>query len=245
MRVIPHPSPNRDARMGGAALDMVILHYTGMETGEAALARLVDPSAAVSAHYLVEEDGRVFRLVDEAERAWHAGVSYWQGREVLNHHSIGIEIVNPGHEFGYRPFPEAQIAALLALLADIAARHAIRRDLYIGHSDVAPDRKTDPGELFPWEQLAAAGFGIVPEGESAVLADAGDIPADQLAACWHQLAEIGYRIDANDPYGKPADIVAAFQRHWRRGGVTGQIDRGTAAAIASVRDQIIRLKEAS
>ncbi|WCL55436.1 N-acetylmuramoyl-L-alanine amidase [Gimibacter soli] len=245
MQAISHPSPNRDARAGGITPDMVILHYTGMETGEAALARLVDPSASVSAHYLVEEDGRIFQLVDEADRAWHAGVSHWQGREALNHHSIGIEIVNPGHEFGYRAFPEAQIAALLALLADIAGRRAIRRDLYIGHSDVAPDRKTDPGELFPWERLAAAGFGVMPAVEDAVLADTGDAPADQLAACWHHLAEIGYRIDANDPYGKGADIVAAFQRHWRRGAVTGQIDRGTAAAIASVRDQIIRLKEAS
>jgi N-acetylmuramoyl-L-alanine amidase len=137
---------------------MVIIHYTGMKSGEAALTRMCDPQTKVSAHYMVEEDGRVFQLVDEAKRAWHAGVSFWDGRDNINKYSIGIELVNPGHEWGYRPFPEAQIAALLELLEGISKRHPIKVEYVLGHSDVAPSRKQDPGELFPWDRLVDAGF---------------------------------------------------------------------------------------
>ncbi len=158
--IIEAPSPNFDART--KLPDMLVLHYTGMQTGEAALARLCDPEAGVSSHYLVEEDGRIFRLVAEERRAWHAGRSFWKGEEGVNHASIGIEIVNPGHEFGYRPFPQAQIDAVIALVADIRSRWQIDDNRILGHSDVAPARKIDPGELFPWKRLAEAGHGVRP-----------------------------------------------------------------------------------
>src|SRR5262249_6695143 len=143
-------------------IDMLVLHYTGMRTGEAALERLCDPVAKVSSHYLVEEDGTTWRLVPEEKRAWHAGVSFWAGERDINDFSIGIELVNPGHEFGYRPFPEAQMQALEALARDIVDRHAIRPHRVVGHSDVAPTRKTDPGELFDWARLARKGIGLWP-----------------------------------------------------------------------------------
>src|SRR5215469_8262132 len=139
---------------------MVVLHYTGMVDGPSALARLRHTEAQVSAHYVVEEDGRVFALVDEDRRAWHAGVSFWRGERDINGCSIGIEIVNPGHEFGYRDFPDAQISAVIDLLDDIRGRRRIPDARILGHSDVAPDRKQDPGERFPWKRLAQAGHGL-------------------------------------------------------------------------------------
>jgi len=163
--IIEAPSPNFDART--KVPDMLVLHYTGMTSGAEALARLRDPEAKVSAHYLVEEDGRIFRLVAEERRAWHAGRSFWKGEEGVNHASIGIEIVNPGHEFGYRPFPEAQIAAVIALLADIRGRWTVEDGRILGHSDVAPARKQDPGELFPWKRLAEAGHGVWADADPA------------------------------------------------------------------------------
>jgi N-acetylmuramoyl-L-alanine amidase len=155
---IQAPSPNFDRRL--APPDMIVLHYTGMVDGAAALARLTDPDARVSAHYLVEEDGRIFALVPEARRAWHAGRSFWAGKTDINGGSIGVEVVNPGHEFGYRPFPPPQVAAVIDLLGDIRARWTVPDARILGHSDVAPDRKTDPGELFPWKSLAQAGHGL-------------------------------------------------------------------------------------
>ena len=158
MQLIDAPSPNFDART--APPDMIILHYTGMQTGDAALARLRDPAAKVSSHYMVEEDGRIFALVPETRRAWHAGLSFWKGETGLNNVTIGIEIVNPGHELGYRPFPDVQIDSVLALLTDIRGRWMVPNDRILGHSDIAPARKDDPGELFPWARLAAAGHGV-------------------------------------------------------------------------------------
>src|SRR5579872_36543 len=146
MQIVEHPSPNHDARTSG--VDMLILHYTGMVDQPAALARLTDPTAKVSAHYLIGEDGTVIRLVPEERRAWHAGVSHWRGRSDINSASIGIELVNPGHEFGYRDFPAAQMAALAELAKDIVARHKIPARHVLGHSDVAVGRKQDPGERF-------------------------------------------------------------------------------------------------
>ncbi|MGB1547820.1 MAG: N-acetylmuramoyl-L-alanine amidase, partial [Alphaproteobacteria bacterium] len=160
--VLEHPSPNHEPRPEGAAIDTLILHYTGMKTAEAALARLCDPATKVSAHYLIDETGRIYALVPEERRAWHAGEACWQGETNLNDRSVGIELVNPGHEFGYRPFPEAQMAALEALLQEILARHPIPAERVLGHSDVAPGRKTDPGELFDWARLARAGIGCWP-----------------------------------------------------------------------------------
>src|SRR3954471_3267029 len=152
------PSPNHDART--ARVDILLLHYTGMTTDEEALARLTDAEFKVSSHYFVYEDGRTVQLVPEARRAWHAGLSSWKGAVDVNARSIGIEIANPGHEYGYRDFPERQIEAVIALCRDIVARHAIRRERVLGHSDVAPNRKQDPGEKFPWHRLAAAGVGL-------------------------------------------------------------------------------------
>ena len=161
MRHIERPSPNQDER-GGAAIDMLVLHYTGMPTAEAALERLCDPQARVSAHYAIDEGGTIHALVPEARRAWHAGISFWAGARDINARSIGIELVNPGHEFGYRIFAEAQIVALTGLCQEILARHAIVPWRVLGHSDVAPDRKEDPGELFPWKSLAETGIGLWP-----------------------------------------------------------------------------------
>jgi N-acetylmuramoyl-L-alanine amidase len=156
--IVDHPSPNYDDRLD--PVSMVVLHYTGMETAQAAIDRLCDPDAKVSAHYLIDEDGRTLRLVPEEKRAWHAGFSYWRGKPNVNGISIGIELVNPGHDHGYREFPEAQIAALLPLLADIVDRYDIPRANVVGHSDIAPSRKQDPGELFPWARLAKHGLAL-------------------------------------------------------------------------------------
>jgi N-acetylmuramoyl-L-alanine amidase len=151
-------SPNHDAR--GRSIDMVVLHYTGMRSTDAALKRLCDPAARVSSHYVVLEDGEICQLVPEAERAWHAGVSSWEGATDVNARSIGIEIANPGHDLGYPDFPDAQIAAVIALCRDLILRRGIAAARVLAHSDVAPARKPDPGEKFPWRQLADAGIGI-------------------------------------------------------------------------------------
>jgi len=156
--VVEKLSPNFDDR--GRAIDMIILHYTGMRTGKEALDRLCNSQAKVSAHYLVEENGTVYALVPETKRAWHAGVGAWKGEADLNARSVGIEIVNPGHEFGYRKFPKRQIDIVIALVKEIAARHAIDPRKVLGHSDIAPQRKEDPGELFPWGKLASEGLAI-------------------------------------------------------------------------------------
>ncbi len=159
------PSPNHDERAGGISPDMVVLHYTGMEVTHEALLRLCDPIARVSCHYLVHENGRVVQLVQEARRAWHAGVSSWQGQTDINSRSIGIEIANPGHDFGYPDFPKRQIAAVITLCRGILRRRNIRRDHVVAHSDVAPSRKQDPGEKFPWKSLSD--FGHRPLGRTA------------------------------------------------------------------------------
>src|ERR1700712_4688040 len=156
--MIETPSPNFDERT--SPVSMLVLHYTGMADAASAIARLTDPEAKVSAHYLIAEDGQIVRLVDETKRAWHAGRSHWRGIDNINSASVGIELVNPGHEFGYRPFPEAQIEALIPLVANIVQRHGITRGNVVGHSDIAPTRKQDPGELFPWNRLARRGPGL-------------------------------------------------------------------------------------
>ncbi|MBI1393109.1 MAG: N-acetylmuramoyl-L-alanine amidase [Alphaproteobacteria bacterium] len=195
------PSPNFDER--GRSVDMIVLHYTGMPTGGEALARLRDPAARVSAHYLVEEDGRAFRLVPEEMRAWHAGVASWRGETDINARSVGIEIVNPGHEWGYRPFPERQVETVVALVAAIAARHCVCRARVVGHADVAPLRKEDPGELFPWDRLAAEGLAI---GPYAGPPDPSVDYSDALKA----IAAIGYDV----PEKAHAAAVLAFQRRF-------------------------------
>ncbi len=225
-------SPNQRDRPEGAVIDTLILHYTGMRSGAEAIARLCDPDAGVSSHYVVEEDGRVFRLVEEHRRAAHAGVSFWHGREDLNDSSIGIEIVNPGHEWGYRAFPEPQLAAVRRLCRDVLGRHPIPPARVLGHSDVAPDRKQDPGELFPWAALAQGGIGVWPHaaadlGEGDPVRDAAG-----LLAVRRQLRAIGYRVeDAGGMDDRLATTLRAFQRHWRPEAVNGCADEGTRARL--------------
>ena len=212
--MIESPSPNFEARPADTPVDMLVLHYTGMETAAAALERLCDGAAKVSAHYLIDEDGTVHRLVAEDRRAWHAGASYWRGATDVNGRSIGIELVNPGHEFGYRPFPEAQMASLEALAKKILARHPIPPRNVVGHSDVAPRRKLDPGELFDWPRLAATGIGLWPED---VAEGEGDVAA--------MLAEFGYEtVDLKK-------TVEAFQRHFRPACVNGVADGETVGCL--------------
>ncbi len=229
-RLIDRPSPNRGPRPQGTDIDMLILHYTGMETAEAALMRLCDPAAKVSAHYVVDEDGTVTRLVAEEMRAWHAGESCWRGAANINDRSIGIELVNPGHAFGYRPFPEPQIAALTALAREVRERHRIPPGNVVGHSDVAPGREMDPGELFDWRRLAGAGIGLWP---GAVPAMAARPDHGARAEAVAQLESIGYRVgEAGDSATRAA--IAAFQRHYRPGCIDGRLDGETVALIGAV-----------
>jgi len=211
------PSPNFGPRPAGAAIDILLLHYTGMPSAEAALARLSDPAAQVSCHWLVDEDGTIHRLVDESLRAWHAGHAFWAGERDINGRSIGIELVNPGHEWGYREFAEAQMAALATLATGILARHPIPSRRVLGHSDVAPDRKQDPGELFDWAWLARQGIGLWPAAD----APTADVAADQA------LVAIGFEA------ATPA-AVAAFQRRYRPARIDGQVDAETARRIRQV-----------
>jgi len=230
MDITDRPSPNHDARPDGQAVDILLLHYTGMESAEAALARMCDPAAKVSAHYCIDEDGSITRLVAEDRRAWHAGVSRWAGATDVNGRSIGIELVNPGHEFGYRPFPEPQMAALIALAREILGRHPVPPWRVLGHSDVAPLRKQDPGELFDWARLAAAGIGLWPGAAPA----AGPAPSEAALAA--RLARFGYGFLEDDL----AAVIAAFQRHFRPAAVTGAADGGTGAVL----DALLRLVDA-
>jgi len=212
---------------------MLVLHYTGMPTGEAAIARLCDPQAKVSAHYVVEEDGRVFRLVPEERRAWHAGKSFWKGETDINNASIGVEIVNPGHEWGYRPFPEPQVEAVVRLVGGIRSRWEIPNWRILGHSDVAPARKEDPGELFPWKRLAEAGHGLwfepVPAPGPALKEGDTGVGVFALQAGLHRL---GYEPLPSGTYdAETATVVRAFQRHWRPERVDGVADGETRARL--------------
>lgn len=230
------PSPNHDTRT--SRIDILLLHYTGMTTGEEALARLTEREAKVSSHYFVHEDGRIDQLVPEARRAWHAGASSWKGAADINSRSIGIEVANPGHEYGYRDFPDAQVDAVIALCRDIVARRAIRRERVLAHSDVAPTRKNDPGEKFPWARLAAAaGVGLwiepAPIGPGRTLsANDRGTEVEQLQK---QLARFGYDLKVTGFYDdNTRSVVTAFQRHFRPARVDGLAD-------VSTRDTLVRL----
>jgi N-acetylmuramoyl-L-alanine amidase len=198
----------------------VVLHYTGMNSAKDAFDRLCDPEAEVSAHYLIDDGGTIFQLVQETDRAWHAGVSYWRGATNINDRSIGIEIVNPGHEFGYRPFPEVQMTSVETLLAEILARHDIPPNRVVGHSDIAPERKQDPGELFDWKRLADKDLSVWPS-------EGGDLPVDQKIPTL--LQAIGY-----DPDASLKAKLTAFQRRFVPDKVSGNLDPETARAIVSV-----------
>jgi N-acetylmuramoyl-L-alanine amidase len=195
---------------------MLVLHYTGMASAEAALSRLCDPATKVSAHYTIGEDGTVYEMVAEDQRAWHAGLSFWNGLRDVNTHSIGIELINPGHEFGYRAFTASQIAALKELAQGILVRHAIPAWNVVGHSDVAPARKNDPGELFPWEELAGDGIGLWPKASESV------IGAEALL--W-----LGY-----DPDAPAQKRILAFQRHFRPESLTGVWDEECGRRLAGL-----------
>lgn len=213
-------SPNFNDREQ-TSIDMLVLHYTGMRTTQEALDRLCDPAAEVSAHYLIDEDGTLSVLVAEADRAWHAGVASWRGHSNINSRSIGIELANPGHEFGYRTFPDAQIDVLINLCNGIIERHGIHARNVVGHSDVAPIRKKDPGELFPWKQLATNGIGLWPSNASSVDA----LPIGDVARV---LTEIGY---------DTADLDAAataFQRHFVADSLGAGLDEATRRSLAAV-----------
>lgn len=216
MQVISQPSPNFNSR-DGHAVDMLVLHYTGMKSGANALDRMCDPTAEVSAHYMVEEDGRIFQLVDEGMRAWHAGKSFWRGNNNINQRSIGIEMVNPGHEYGYRPFPEVQMQSVIWLCKAILSRHAIPARNVVGHSDVAPARKEDPGELFDWKRLAEQGIGLFPSSFGTTFANAKDVSAGSQANGERFCADTDLSrkmtIYGYDTTNLPAAITA-FQRHF-------------------------------
>ena len=226
--MIDRPSPNHEARSPGVPIDILLLHYTGMETAEAALERLCDPAAKVSAHYTIDEDGTLYRHVDEDRRAWHAGESFWAGSHDINGRSIGIELVNPGHEFGYREFPEPQMSALIELAGDILSRHPIPPHRVLAHSDVAAARKQDPGELFDWARLAASGIGLWP-GTSP---DEHDTP---IAAIQIMLARFGYEVTGTNALDEATrSALEAFQRHFRPARFDGEPDAETIGRLRAL-----------
>ena len=230
------PSPNANDRQ--TAVSMLILHYTGMEDAEMALRRLVDPSSGVSAHWLVDEDGEVTSLVPETRRAWHAGVACWQGIHDVNSASVGIEIVNPGHDGGLPPFPGRQMDAVAALSRDVVARHRIRPRHVLGHSDVAPQRKQDPGELFDWRWLASRGVGLwpPPQTPAATSLSEGDRGCAVVRLQEH-LAGFGYAVAPDGFYGAVTSaVVTAFQRHFRPARVDGLADGETMARLVALVD---------
>ena len=218
--IIDSPSPNWDER--ARPVSALVLHYTGMPDAAGAIQWLTTPESKVSAHYLVAEDGQIVRMVPEDKRAWHAGVSSWRGESDLNSRSVGIEIVNPGHEWGYRPFPEPQVSALIPLVADIVERHGIEPRNVVGHADIAPTRKQDPGELFPWDRLARVGLAVPTPARAT--ADPGWTEPGFLLA----LNRWGYDV-TNGPAA-----VTAFQRRFRPGKVDGVVDGQCRALLLAL-----------
>jgi N-acetylmuramoyl-L-alanine amidase len=235
------PSPTHDERKDGRQPDIILLHYTGMQSAQAALDRLCSPESKVSAHYFVFEDGRIVQMVQETRRAWHAGVSHWAGETDINSSSIGIEIANPGHDFGYPDFPSRQIAAVIALCRGIIARRGINPARVLAHSDVAPARKRDPGEKFPWRLLADSSVGewvtpspISDKGPTFAIGEESDgVRGLQLA-----LADFGYGVAATGIFDEATrDVVTAFQRHFRAEKVDGVADGSTLRTLHKLLQQ--------
>lgn len=240
MKIIERPSPNFDQRAGAGVPDILLMHYTGMQSCGAAVERLTSAEARVSAHYTVDEDGTVYVHVPEHLRAWHAGVSSWRGMTDINSRAVGIEIVNPGHEFGYRPFPDAQIEAVIALGQGIVKRHRIPARNVIGHSDVAPSRKEDPGELFSWKRLASEGLGLWVEAK-----DAGDpvlalgATGEGVTRLQEMLAHYGYGLEADGIFDERMRlVVVAFQRHFRPARFDGVADGETRAILRALIERL-------
>jgi N-acetylmuramoyl-L-alanine amidase len=235
------PSPNFGERRGLARPDSIVLHYTGMPTAEGALALLCDPTSEVSAHYFVWESGEVAQLVAEDKRAWHAGAGFWSGNSDLNSASIGVEIVNPGHDGALPPFPRRQIEGVIGLCRDIAARRAIRGERILAHSDIAPARKRDPGEKFPWDVLARAGVGHWTKPAKIVggaLIGAGE-EGPPIRALQAMLALYGYGVEITGVYDRETrTVVTAFQRHFRPERVDGEADFSTIATLRALIDSL-------
>jgi N-acetylmuramoyl-L-alanine amidase len=228
--ILSRPSLNFDRRDPSVPLQFIVLHYTGMPSGAEALERLTDHKAKVSAHYLIEEDGRLFRLVEEDRRAWHAGQSFWRGITDLNSASIGIELANPGHQFGYRPFPDQQIEVLLDLMRAIIKKHNLDpKEAPLAHADIAPLRKEDPGELFPWRRLAEEGLGFWPKTEAGDYGFAEDVEVQNL------LRAIGYDCPLSESYDPPTRAaLLAFQRHYHPENLTGTPEKETVARLRAL-----------
>jgi N-acetylmuramoyl-L-alanine amidase len=214
-------SPNFDDRLSSTSIDMLVIHYTGMRSAKAALDRLCDPQAKVSAHYFIDEDGDVISLVDESKRAWHAGIASWRGMSDINTRSIGVELVNPGHDLGYRDFPKPQMAALIDLLIGILSRYSIPARNVVGHSDIAPCRKIDPGERFDWAGLAEKGIGLWPNEANI---------NDNFSNIAPMLSEYGYDISS------PPHAIAAFQRHFHPETINKNIDYETIGRLKKLLD---------
>jgi N-acetylmuramoyl-L-alanine amidase len=228
------PSPNFGDRQDNRRPDMILLHYTGMPDASAALEHLRSPASKVSSHYFVFEDGRIVQLVPESKRAWHAGAAFWAGETDINSCSIGIEIANPGHDYGYCDFPKRQIAAVTALCRGILTRNTIPPARVLAHSDVAPARKQDPGEKFPWQTLHDSGVGHwvrpakITNGPLLALGDRGDA----VTAMQKSLSDYGYGIAVNGTYDSAThEVVTAFQRHFRPERVDGVSDASTRATL--------------
>ena len=254
MKIVSFPSPNFDDR-ADQPIDMLVLHYTGMRSAHNAISRLCDAEAKVSSHYVVDEDGIIYQLVDEKSRAWHAGVASWRGNSNINQRSIGIEIVNPGHDYGYRPFPKAQMESVMQLSKDICERYCIASWNVIGHSDVAPERKQDPGELFDWKYLAQNGVGQLPEAPLMLtclikapikwisrLFSGGSYPAMQMGDAGaavlqmqQKLAQYGYGIAATGTFDAATKaFVIGFQRHFCPSNISGIWDEECHKALESL-----------
>lgn len=227
-------SPNFNERPDDARIEILVLHYTGMATAEGAIELLCSPESRVSSHYVVDETGYILRLVDEEKRAWHAGVSSWAGERDINGHSIGIEIVNGGHDFGCPPYPDVQMAAVEKLCLDIMSRHPISPRNVLAHSDIAPERKSDPGEWFDWGRLSRAGIGLwvepapIVDGPELKLGERGDT----VAQLQYRLGSYGYGVEVLGVYDtKTEAVVRAFQRHFRPAKVDGVADLSTVATL--------------
>ena len=231
-------SPNHGERRGDPKLDMILLHYTGMANAEDAVAKLCTRGTDVSAHYVVMEDGYVIQCVPEARRAWHAGAAMWEGESDINSRSIGIEIANPGHDRGYPDFPRRQIAAVTALCRSIFTRHSIPAWRVLGHSDVAPARKQDPGEKFPWRLLSESGIGLwvnpAPITEGGAVFVLGE-SAPAIREIQELLGRYGYDIAVSGSYDLATrDVIAAFQRHFRPARVDGVADASTITTLRAL-----------
>jgi len=217
------PSPNFDER-GSGDISLLVMHYTGMKSADEALQRLCDSNSQVSSHYVVDQDGTIYQLVDEDKRAWHAGISYWRGYKNVNNIAIGIEIVNKGHEFDYEAFPPVQMEAVASLALDIIKRHKILARNVVAHSDIAPTRKSDPGELFDWKFLAEIGVGLYPKESS------------QFEAGVEKLFDYGYEKAENNEHQQ--QIITAFQRHFRQAKLDGIWDKECATLLAQLLNMV-------